>query len=123
MPRSSATKSSDDFPYEQGPSDENDFLGRLEYESNGQQNDGVSSVSSLRSSISNDETLPASEANTNSTKLKSKDSGRPVSWRDLPHRGQLSILTAARLSEPLTQTSLNVRYFVQLVRNVLLTLS
>lgn len=32
----------------------------------------------------------------------------PVSWSSLPHKGQLAILTIARLSEPLVQTSLQV---------------
>lgn len=33
---------------------------------------------------------------------------KPIAWRDLPRRDQLLILTLARLSEPLTQTSLQV---------------
>jgi hypothetical protein len=33
----------------------------------------------------------------------------PVTWRSLPHRRQLIILTLSRLSEPLVQTSLQVR--------------
>ena len=37
-----------------------------------------------------------------------------VSWSDLPHKGQLAILTMARLSEPLTQTSLQAYMFYQL---------
>lgn len=32
-----------------------------------------------------------------------------VRWRDLPEKGQLTVLTLARLSEPLVQTSLQVR--------------
>jgi hypothetical protein len=32
----------------------------------------------------------------------------PVTWASLPHRSQLVILTLARLSEPLVQTSLQV---------------
>ncbi len=32
----------------------------------------------------------------------------PVTWRSLPHRRQLTILTLSRLSEPLVQTSLQV---------------
>jgi len=31
-----------------------------------------------------------------------------VTWRSLPHKGQLAVLTMARLSEPLVQTSLQV---------------
>ncbi|KAF2212278.1 hypothetical protein CERZMDRAFT_41483 [Cercospora zeae-maydis SCOH1-5] len=38
----------------------------------------------------------------------------PVAWRDLPKKGQLTILTLARLSEPLTQTSLQSYMFYQL---------
>jgi hypothetical protein len=39
---------------------------------------------------------------------------KPVSWSQLPKRGQLLILTLARLSEPLTQTSLQAYLFYQL---------
>jgi hypothetical protein len=39
----------------------------------------------------------------------SKERSKPVAWRDLPRRDQLLILTLARLSEPLVQTSLQVR--------------
>ena len=38
----------------------------------------------------------------------------PVSWRDLPNKKQLAILTMARLSEPLTQTSLQAYMYYQL---------
>ena len=37
-----------------------------------------------------------------------------VRWRDLPKKRQLAILTMARLSEPLTQTSLQAYMFYQL---------
>ena len=47
----------------------------------------------------------------------------PVTWRSLPHRRQLIILTLARLSEPLVQTSLQVGVFIDIhlsvVSNVL----
>ena len=39
---------------------------------------------------------------------------KPVSWSQLPRKGQLTILTLARLSEPLTQTSLQSYMFYQL---------
>ncbi|RAL16014.1 uncharacterized protein BO97DRAFT_431754 [Aspergillus homomorphus CBS 101889] len=39
---------------------------------------------------------------------------KPVTWASLPHKGQLAILTFARLSEPLTQTSLQAYMFYQL---------
>ncbi|KAJ5128848.1 hypothetical protein N7448_002561 [Penicillium atrosanguineum] len=39
---------------------------------------------------------------------------KPVTWKSLPKKGQLAILTLARLSEPLTQTSLQAYMFYQL---------
>lgn len=39
---------------------------------------------------------------------------KPVTWRSLPNKGQLAILTIARLSEPLAQTSLQAYLFYQL---------
>lgn len=39
---------------------------------------------------------------------------KPVTWRTLPNKGQLAILTFARLSEPLAQTSLQAYLFYQL---------
>jgi MFS family permease len=39
---------------------------------------------------------------------------KPVSWSSLPRKDQLVILTLARLSEPLTQTSLQSYMFYQL---------
>jgi hypothetical protein len=38
----------------------------------------------------------------------------PVSWMSLPRKDQLTLLTLARLSEPLTQTSLQTYMFYQL---------
>ncbi|KAK0326596.1 hypothetical protein LTR82_002438 [Friedmanniomyces endolithicus] len=42
------------------------------------------------------------------------DKPRPVSWSSLPSKPQLTILTLSRLSEPLTQTSLQSYMFYQL---------
>ncbi|KAI1824288.1 MFS general substrate transporter [Xylaria intraflava] len=42
------------------------------------------------------------------------DSKQVISWRDLPRKDQLLVLTLARLSEPLTQTSLQAYMFYQL---------
>ncbi|ODH19891.1 hypothetical protein ACO22_06061 [Paracoccidioides brasiliensis] len=42
------------------------------------------------------------------------DNQKPVSWLSLPKKSQLAILTIARLSEPLTQTSLQAYIFYQL---------
>ena len=39
---------------------------------------------------------------------------KPVTWSSLPKKGQLAILTLARLSEPITQTSLQAYMFYQL---------
>lgn len=41
-------------------------------------------------------------------KIENKKS---VTWSDLPHKGQLALLTFARLSEPLVQSSLRVSGF------------
>lgn len=43
-----------------------------------------------------------------------KQKEKPVKWRDLPNKKQLAILTIARLSEPLSQTSLQAYMFYQL---------
>jgi hypothetical protein len=42
------------------------------------------------------------------TREEKKDT--PVTWMSLPHKRQLAILVAARLSEPLVQSSLRVNY-------------
>jgi hypothetical protein len=39
-----------------------------------------------------------------------QDEKKPVTWSDLPRKEQLIIITIARLSEPLVQTSLQVGY-------------
>lgn len=43
-----------------------------------------------------------------------KENEGPVSWMSLPRKDQLTLLTLARLSEPLTQTSLQTYMFYQL---------
>ena len=45
---------------------------------------------------------------------KQPEKPQPVSWSSLPKKSQLAILTLARLSEPLTQTSLQAYQFYQL---------
>ncbi|KAF2124035.1 MFS general substrate transporter [Dothidotthia symphoricarpi CBS 119687] len=42
------------------------------------------------------------------------EKAKPVSWRSLPRKDQLLVITLARLSEPLTQTSLGSYLFYQL---------
>jgi len=44
--------------------------------------------------------------------VKAKE--EPVTWMSLPHKRQLTVLTLARLSEPLVQTSLQSYMFFQL---------
>lgn len=43
-------------------------------------------------------------------KIAQKKREGPVGWMDLPHKGQLAVLTIARLAEPLVQTSLQVSF-------------
>ncbi|KAL7799022.1 major facilitator superfamily domain-containing protein [Trichoderma ceciliae] len=43
-----------------------------------------------------------------------RDSKRPISWSELPRKDQLFIITMARMSEPLVQTSLQAYMFYQL---------
>ncbi|CAI7581040.1 unnamed protein product [Penicillium bialowiezense] len=45
---------------------------------------------------------------------QAEEQEKPVTWSSLPKKGQLAILTFARLSEPLTQTSLQAYMFYQL---------
>ncbi|CAK7200850.1 hypothetical protein SEUCBS139899_003549 [Sporothrix eucalyptigena] len=47
-------------------------------------------------------------------KEEKSDKRETVRWRDLPEKGQLTVLTLARLSEPLVQTSLQSYMFYQL---------
>jgi len=54
--------------------------------------------------------LPHVDGSGNADAYKSQ----PVSWRSLPRKDQLFVLTLARLSEPLTQTGLGSYLFYQL---------
>ncbi|KAF2423411.1 MFS general substrate transporter [Tothia fuscella] len=45
---------------------------------------------------------------------KTKTKSKTASWSSLPRKGQLALLTASRLAEPLTQTSLQSYMFYQL---------
>ena len=64
-----------------------------------------SSIARRTAFIDEDEALPTSPP---------PAKAGPVSWKDLPNKKQLAILTMARLSEPLTQTSLQAYMFYQL---------
>jgi Na+/melibiose symporter-like transporter len=48
------------------------------------------------------------------SKSKSKAKNKTAAWSSLPKKGQLALLTASRLAEPLTQTSLQSYMFYQL---------
>ncbi len=50
----------------------------------------------------------AAEGGAESTEEVENEKEEKVTWASLPHRKQLIILTLARLSEPLVQTSLQV---------------
>ncbi|CAD6590031.1 MAG: hypothetical protein ASARMPRED_004532 [Alectoria sarmentosa] len=69
-----------------------------------------SSIARHASFLDEDEAPPTSP----SPPSKSIKRPGPVAWRDLPKKSQLAILTLARLSEPLTQTSLQAYMFYQL---------
>ncbi|KAK4989206.1 hypothetical protein LTR50_003420 [Elasticomyces elasticus] len=62
----------------------------------------------LGASVSQDGVALATESSSDFSKPE------PVTWRSLPHKSQLLILTLARLSEPLTQTSLQSYMYYQL---------
>ncbi|ROV89050.1 hypothetical protein VSDG_08739 [Cytospora chrysosperma] len=47
-------------------------------------------------------------------RLKKPRKNEKVSWKDLPHKQQLLVITLTRLSEPLVQTSLQAYMFYQL---------
>lgn len=47
--------------------------------------------------------------------VSQNESKRPVPWSELPRKDQLFIITMARMSEPLVQTSLQVRLTPSLV--------
>lgn len=70
-------------------------------------------ISNHRRFPSADEDLRASD-NENGDSHTDGEAEKPVTWSSLPKKGQLAILTFARLSEPLTQTSLQAYMFYQL---------
>lgn len=64
----------------------------------------------INTNIQNSTALP----NIDDTEDLDTSREKPVSWRSLPRKDQLLVLTLARLSEPLTQTSLGAYLFYQL---------
>lgn len=71
-----------------------------------------SSIARHASFLDEDEAPPTSPSPSHTPTKQDKPG--PVAWRDLPKKSQLAILTLARLSEPLTQTSLQAYMFYQL---------
>lgn len=71
-----------------------------------------SSIARHASFLDEDEAPPILRSLSSATPKQDKPG--PVAWRDLPKKSQLAILTLARLSEPLTQTSLQAYMFYQL---------
>ncbi|KAI0601466.1 major facilitator superfamily transporter [Biscogniauxia sp. FL1348] len=65
--------------------------------------------------ISQDGDLPLRiNTNASSPRKSTATSKDVVAWKDLPHKDQLLVITLARLSEPLVQTSLQAYMFYQL---------
>jgi len=64
----------------------------------------------LKTNIEAGTTLP----HVDDTEIADAMKEKPVSWRSLPRKDQLFVLTLARLAEPLTQTSLATYLFYQL---------
>lgn len=73
-----------------------------------------SSIARHASFLDEDEVPPTSTSPPPSHTPHKPSNPGPVAWRDLPQKSQLAILTLARLSEPLTQTSLQAYMFYQL---------
>lgn len=70
--------------------------------------DRTSSDGDRLAAIGQDEVVAEGGAGVRTPDAASDEKEEPVTWRTLPHRRQLIILTLARLSEPLVQTSLQV---------------
>jgi MFS family permease len=75
---------------------------------------GISHVIRRSSFIDEEEEPLSAAAADNAAQQSSLAKVPPVTWRSLPKRGQLVVLTAARLSEPLTHGSLSAYMFYQL---------
>lgn len=72
----------------------------------------VAEVVRHSSVIEEDDGEPSSRVVASDAAKKTKD--EPVTWMSLPHKGQLAVLTIARLSEPLSERSLAAYMFFQL---------
>ncbi|KAK5376091.1 hypothetical protein LTR20_000504 [Exophiala xenobiotica] len=74
---------------------------------------GLSTVARRHSFIDEEEGAVATTTAVNASLLQSNKE-EPTTWRSLPKKGQLAVLTIARLSEPLTERSLAAYMFYQL---------
>lgn len=72
----------------------------------------ISKVARRVSFLEEDEEQPLSTAT--ATDAASQSKNEPVTWMSLPKKGQLAVLTIARLSEPLSERSLAAYMFFQL---------
>ena len=103
--------------------DEGDDINQRLLAAGGPSTQASASASASASDSENDEINkgrgPAVNNREKEKKQKASDKGKKekretVRWRDLPEKGQLTVLTLARLSEPLVQTSLQSYMFYQL---------
>jgi hypothetical protein len=74
---------------------------------------GISSAA-RRPSFIDEEDDPIATATATTGSLENSTKEAPVTWMSLPKKGQLAVLTLARLSEPLTERSLAAYLFYQL---------
>ncbi|KAK5943441.1 hypothetical protein PMZ80_004448 [Knufia obscura] len=72
----------------------------------------ISTIARRPSVLDDDEQQSLSTAAADNAAAKTKD--EPVTWMSLPKKGQLAVLTIARLSEPLSERSLAAYMFYQL---------
>lgn len=77
---------------------------------------GPSTNNSDNNFVSDGDTSSSSDSDCTDITFVGQDEASPkvASWSSMPKKGQLAILTFARLSEPLTQTSLQAYLFSQL---------
>lgn len=72
----------------------------------------VSEVAQESAVVDDEDEHTSSAVAANASAVKPNE--EPVTWMSLPHKGQLAVLTIARLSEPLSERSLAAYMFFQL---------
>ncbi|KAI1751393.1 major facilitator superfamily domain-containing protein [Xylaria castorea] len=95
------------YRYDRLEEDENDTLSRGSLDDLGPLTDDAGRVLNLHTVGTNAPRQPG-------TSWPNQPSRNVVGWKDLPKKDQLLVITLARLSEPLTQTSLQAYMFYQL---------